>query len=289
MPARTRTGLALLLALAAFVAPARAQEGPVVVSSRDGATRPLDGKPTERSVVTFRDILRDIYPDLGADGRASRTVGARAVPDAVAREDTPPGPVEIDLTGGGPAVWAMIAEGERDHVAILVAGALVLAQVAPEYRPAGALLVQTDPGGEPSIAQMLLLGEGRPAAVVVNGHHSSQESFSQYLIATPIEGRLQQVFQGPVLYSVQRYERGCEPRRLEQRMLPITLREARRDGFAELSMTVREARICTQRGRPRTLNSLVHYARLRWDPAQSRYLGGLEALERRNRQLMSTP
>jgi hypothetical protein len=277
--------IAAALLLAFGLHAAQAQEGPVVISVRDGSTRPLDARPTERSVATFRDVLRAVYPDLQADGRAATTLGARAVPDAVAGADTPPGPVEIDLNTGG-ASFALIADGPRDHVAMMVAGALVLAQVAPEFRPSDALLVQTDPGGEPSIAQMLLLGEARPAAVVMNAHQNSQESFARYLIATAIEGRLQQVFQGPVLYSIQTYERGCEPRRLEQRMLPITLRDAQRDGFAELSMTVREARICTQRGRPRTLNSLMHFARLRWDPAQSRYLGGLEALERRNQRMM---
>lgn len=264
----------------------QAQEPPVVISARDGSTRPLDSRPTERSVATFRDVLRAVYPDLEADGRAATTVGARAVPDAVAGSDTPAGAAEIDLAGGGGASFAVVTDGERDHVAIMVAGALVLAQVAPEFRPSDALLVQTDPGGEPAIAQMLLLGEGRPAAVVVNAHHNSQESFAQLLIATPIEGRLQQVFQGPILYTVQSWERGCEPRRLEQRLLPVTLREAQRDGYAELSLAVREARICVQRGRPRTLNSVMHFARLRWDPAQSRYLGGLEALDRRNRERM---
>lgn len=277
---------ALLLALGANTV--QAQEGPVVVSARDGSTRPLDARPTERSVVSFGDVLRAVYPDLDAAGRASRFAGARAVPDAVAGEDSPPGPAEIDLSAGN-ASFALVPDGERDHVAMLVAGVLVLAQVAPEFRPADALLVQTDPGGDPSIAQMLLLGEGRPAAVVLNAHHNSSESLAQYLIATPIEGRLQQVFQGPILYSVQTWERGCEPRRLEQRMLPIALRDAQRDGYAELSMTVRVARICTQRGRPRTLNSVMHYARLRWDPAQMRYVGGLDALDRRNRQRMGAP
>lgn len=280
---------ALLLALGLGAAQGQAQEGPVVVSARDGSTRPLDARPTERSVATFADVLRAAYPDLDAAGRASRFAGARAVPDAVAGEDSPPGPAEIDLSAGGGASFAVVPDGERDHVAMLVAGVLVLAQVAPEFRPADALLVQTDPGGDPSIAQMLLLGEERPAAVVLNAHHNSSESFAQYLIATPIEGRLQQVFQGPILYSVQTWERGCEPRRLEQRMLPITLRDVQRDGYAELSMTVRAARICTQRGRPRTLNSVMHYARLRWDPAQMRYVGGLDALDRRNRQRMGAP
>lgn len=277
--------IATALCLALGLGAAQAQDGPIVISARDSSMRPLESRPTERSVVTFRDVLRALYPDLQPDGRAATTVGARAVPDSVAGADAPPGPVEINLDVGAVG-FAVITDGPRDHVAMMVAGTLVLAQVAPEFHPAGALLVQTDPGGEPSIAQMLLLGEGRPAAVVLNAHHNSNESFAQYLIATPVEGRLEQVFQGPVLYSVQTYERGCEPRRLEQRMLPITLRDARRDGVAELSMTVREARICTQRGRPRTLSSLMHYARLRWDPAQSRYLGGLEALERRNQRMM---
>jgi len=275
---------ALLLGLG--LGAAWAQEGPVVTSSRDGSPRPLDARPTERAAASFRDVLRAIYPDLDAAGRAARFAGARAVPDAVAGEDSPPGPAEIDLAGGEGAVFAVLSEGERDHVAMLVAGVLVMAEVAPEFRATDALLVQTDPGGPPSIAQMLLLGERRPAVVVLNGHQNGQESFSRHLIATPVEGRLRQVFQGPGLYSVEAWERGCEPRRLEQRMLPIALREARRDGYAELLMTVREARICTRRGRPRTLNSLVHYARLRWDPAQSRYLGGLEALERRNQRVL---
>lgn len=279
-----RIAAALLLSLG--LGAAQAQEGPVVIFSRDGSTRPLEARPTERSAVTFGDVLRAIYPDLDATGRAARFAGARAVPDAVAGEDSPPGPAEIDLTGGETASFSIISEGERDHVAMLIAGVLVMAQVAPEFHPTDALLVRTDPGGAPSIAQMLLLGEDRPAVVVLNSHGNSSESFAQHLIATPVEGRLEQVFQGPVLYSVDTYERGCEPRRLEQRMLPIALREARREGFAELSMTVREARICTQRGRPRTLNSLAHHARLRWDPAQSRYVGAMDALERRNQQLM---
>jgi len=282
----TRSLAVVALLLAVDLAAAQAQDGPAVVFARDGSTRPLDARPTERSAVTFAEVLRAIYPDLDASGRASRFAGARAAPDAVAGQDSPPGPTEINLSGAETASFSVISEGERDHVAMLVAGVLVMAEVAPEFRATDALLVQTQPAAPPSIAQMLLLGEGRPAALVLNGHQDGGESFAQYLIATPIEGQLRQVFQSPVLYSIESWERGCEPRRLEQRMLPLTLREARRDGYAELAMTVREARICTQRGRARTLNSLVHHGRLRWDPDQARYIGGLDALERRNQSLI---
>lgn len=259
------TALALAAALCLGPGAAWAGEGAVVISARDGSARSLDARPTERSVATFRDVLRAVSADTdtAADGAALA------------------GPAEIDLPEGG-ASFAVISEGERDHVAMTVSGMLIMAEVAPEFRPAGALPVRTRPDSEPTIAQMLLLGEGRPAAVIVNGRDQEQESFARHLIATPVEGRLREVFQGPRLHSVDTFERGCEPRRVEQRMLPLALREAPGEGYGELSMTVRVARICIRRGRPRTLGTVIHHARLRWDPAQARYLGGMAALERRN-------
>lgn len=272
---------ALLLALGAGAA--RAQEGPVLLSARDSSTRPLEAKPTERAAATFRDVLRIIYPDLDEAGRARSFAEAQAVPGSTEGEERP---AEIDLSRGMYPTFAIVTDGPRDHVAVLSGDVLAVAQVAPSFRPAEPLMVRTDPGGTPSIAQMLLLGEGRPAVVILNSHTNSGESFAHYLIAAPVREQLRQVFESPVLYSAQSWERGCEPRQLEQRMLPVTLRDVQRDGYAELSVSVRVARICTQRGRPRTLNSTMHYARLRWDPVQSRYLGGLDALERRNRQRM---
>jgi hypothetical protein len=263
---------ALLLALALGPGVARAEEGLVIISARDGSARSLDARPTERSVVTFADVLRSAFPDLDAMGRASRFAGMGA--DG--------GPAEIDLGSG--ASYGLVPDGEREHVAMIAGGVLILAQTAPEFRPAGALPLQTGPAEEPTIVQTLLLGEGRPAAVVMNARQDGDESFTRHLIVTPVEGQVRQVFQGPVFHSVQTWDRGCEPRRLEERMLPVALRDAQRDGYAELSVTARVARICTQRGRSRTLGSMMHYARLRWDPAQSRYVGGLDALERRNRQ-----
>ncbi|MBS7811137.1 hypothetical protein [Roseococcus pinisoli] len=279
---RTAAAMAMLLAcgLGAAQAQAQAQEGPVVVSARDGSTRPLDARPTERSVVTFRDVLRAVYPDLQADGRAAANASAGG--------DTPPGPAGIDLANAS-ASFAILSEGERDHVAMTLAGVLVMAEVAPEFRPTNALPIRTEREGDPTITQMLLLGEGRPAAVILNTRQDGERSIARYLIAAPIDGQLRQVFEGPLLYSVDTLERGCEPRRIEQRMLPVALRDAQRDGYAELSLTVRVARICIRRGRPRTQGTTVHYARLRWDSAQSRYLGSLDALERRNEQRMAAP
>ncbi|WP_424812577.1 hypothetical protein [Roseococcus sp. YIM B11640] len=274
----------MLTLAASLLATAAAAQEPPMVLARDATTRPLESRPTPRAVASFRDVLRVAWPDLGTDGRAAEFAGALAAPDA--GEDSPPGAAEIDISRGSMPTFLTVSEGERDHVAMLLGDVLVVAQVAPEFHPAGALMVRTDPGGAPSLTQMLMLGEGRPGVLVLNSHHNSQESFEQYLLAAPLQGALRQVFQTPILYSVQTYERGCEPRRLEQRLLPLTTRPPERDGYAEVALTVRVGRICVQRNRPRTVSTQFHYARLRWDAQQARYLGGMVALERQNRRLM---
>ncbi|HYD46678.1 MAG TPA: hypothetical protein VEA79_15540 [Phenylobacterium sp.] len=267
---RALAGLALLVALAAAATADAAGSDGLWFTPLDPSGRELsaDERPSARSSVTLRRVLAD----------AARLPG-RSLPDAAGEAEA----LSPDFGESALAIYALIDDGPREYLAVSAAGWAVLAQTAPSYRLIDALFVQTDPGGTPALAQTLRLAPGRPGLLIRNAHANSQEGFADHHLLAEVDGRLQPVSRGPMLYSVTQLAGGCEPLSEMQELSPLTLRE-KRDRPADVILKVVETRTCERPGRPPRVAARSFAARLVWDTARQSYRGGLTALEARNQR-----
>lgn len=215
-------------------------------------------------------------------------VPLRRVADAVASEPAV-APLRDDRAsgdGGVPVTQAGLSDGARAWGFVLAGDTLVAADTAPQYRLLDALDVRTDPGGHPSFETMWL-GRGRPALLVTNAHFNSQEGFAQHMLVALVDGRLQPVWDGPLLYSVQTGDDDCDIRRIEQMPANFRASETIADQWPDLHVGFRELAWCEKDGviRERPPAKLFTTT-LHWDDAAGRYVGTLPELDALNRERM---
>jgi hypothetical protein len=219
-------------------------------------------------------MLREVFPDLDADGHAGHSNPVPGAPDAAA--DYAGGPIDL---GGA----RQVAVGGRYRFA-MAAGVLMLAETAPADRYHGALFVQSDPGGPPSLERAFLAAPGLPMALVGNRHFNSQEGFENYAIYALVKGRLEQVYAGPILYSVSVASGQCDARRTLQRLAGF--RPVRAGAAIRIELRVTEELVCETEKGSRTLKTQAFPIRLTWDTRIHRFTGKSPALEQRNRERM---
>jgi hypothetical protein len=92
--------------------------------------------------------LREVYPDLGAGGKATQYKGVRLLPDSVDGDADKSGTVDVDLRT---ASQATVMIGPMRYLLVMAESQLIAAQVAPAYGFLDAVAVQTDPGGPPTV------------------------------------------------------------------------------------------------------------------------------------------
>jgi hypothetical protein len=219
-------------------------------------------------------MLREVFPDLDAEGHAGRSNPVPGAPDAVA--DYEGGPADL---GGARAVMV----GGRYRFA-MAAGVLMLAETAPADRYHGAMFVQSDPGGPPSLERAFLAAPGLPMALVGNRHFNSQEGFENYAIYTLVSGRLEQVYAGPILYSLSVAGEKCDALRTLQRLAGF--RPVKAGAAIRIELRVTEELVCETAKGSRTLKTQTFPIRLTWDARAHRFTGSSPALEQRTRERM---
>lgn len=237
------------------------------------------GRPT-----TALDLLREIYPGLGDDLTGDSFAGSDVIADATDEDagEAEDRPIDLRTVGDLPGV-ALVADGATTYAAVLSAGYLVMAEVAPDYRPLGALFVRTDPGGYPDGHSAMLLAPGRPAVLIDNSHFNSQEGFSSYVLVGPDgKGALAALYEGPSLYSLGEGGKGCDSLDRRQELVAFAPGKGMRGGFADLEAKVAETTTC-RRGDVETVRKRTEFPfRLKFDAAAGVYKGGSAALDRRN-------
>lgn len=243
-----------------------------------GASGP--GASTEPHTVLFagdtswRTLLRD-----RESAGTPQAVTRRALPDAVA----PPDEAEIRddaPVAEGPIMRAFVADGESHWSFLLAGDTLVFAVIAPDYRLLDALDVRTDPGGFPSLARAWVAAGGTPATLVVNSHFNSQEGFAAHTLLTLVDGKLEPVWDGPLLYSVTTGDDACDTRRIEQRL--VRFEPAGND----IEVVFRETESCEREGTVSPSKPRDFAATLRFDAASGRYVGSFPELEEITRARM---
>lgn len=258
-------GRALLLGLAALLAAVSAAAEPIRLDDPD-----------------VLRLVREVYPDLGADGKAGRYQGVRVLPDSVDAEADKPASVELDL-GRASTSQTMLTAGTARYLMVMVEGALIAAQAAPDYRFLDAVAAQTDPGGPPGVSDVFMIAADAPAILVLNAHHNSQEGFADYMLLGLVGGKLAPVYRGPLLYSMQYPDAACEEKVVVQRLERFAPLATRHDGFADLALTAVEEEQCRTAGKPSSPAVKRIDVMLKWDAAAGRYVGGEAELAALNR------
>jgi hypothetical protein len=220
-------------------------------------------------------LLREVYPDLGADGKASQYKGVRVLPDTVDPEADKPATVDLDLAQSS-ASQTTLTSGSARYLVVLVDNVLVAAQIAPRYRLLDAVAVQTDPGGPPSVTDMFMIAADVPGMVVLNAHHNSQEGFTDYTLLGFVDGKLVPIYAGPSLYSVQYGDAVCDDKAVTQRLERLAPLSTRRDGVADLALKVVEEDECRAGKTTKSMKRVE--AVLTWNAETRKYVGGEKEL-----------
>ncbi len=231
-------------------------------------------------------MLREVFPDLRADGTATRYAGVPAVPGAVDDEATKSAIGTFDLASDRtrPPVHAVLKDGATNYTVVLAADILVVAQTAPDYVYGGALFVRTDPGGPASIESAFVAAAGVVLVLVRNAHHNSQEAFADYLLAGIVDGKLALLHVGPSLYSFSDGGPACDDRTVTQRLEGFRPLARGRDGYPDIAMEVVQEGECRTAGRTVRLATKRATAVLTWAAGQKKYVGdplAFEGLSRR--------
>lgn len=226
-------------------------------------------------------VLREVFPDLAADGKATRYNGVTAVPDSVDDEAGKPAAGQFDLAAdrNRPPVHASLMDGAVSYAVVLAADIVIVARTAPGYVYGGALFVRTDPGSPASIESTFLAAPDIVLALVRNAHHNSQEAFADYLLVGLVDGRLAPLHAGPSLYSFSNSDAACDDRTVTQRLEAFRPLTRRRDGYPDISMEIVEEGECRAAGRTVRFPEKRAAAVLTWDAAQKKYVGDPQAFE----------
>lgn len=229
------------------------------------------------AATTALNVLRDIYPDLGADGTGHRFAGAEAVEAASDPEAGLPADRGVDIAARDYAEIAVIASGRKAYAAAVSGGVVAMAEVKPAYRPLGRLLVATDPGGPTSGYRLLLVAPNSPVAVTLSSHFNSQEGFDAFHLVGAVGGGLVDLYDGPYLYSLAEATEQCEV--LDHREIPAVF-EARTQshrGLADIGIVIDYAATCVNGDASQPIETKSFPMRLAYDG--ERYDGDLSALD----------
>lgn len=279
------------LAASLSTAIAHAEDGGVIFSSVAVAKCQASGHEAicltaplvSGSATTALDVLRDIYPDLAADGKANQFAGAEAVEAASDPDAGDPADRAIEVDRGDRAEIAVIDVGKAAYAAVVSGGVVAVAQVKPSYKPLGRLLVATDPGGPTSGYRLLLAAPDSPVVVTDSSHFNSQEGFDSLHLVGVVGGQLVDLYDGPYVYSLTEESEACSPLEHRETLASFGTRKQSHHGLADIGVVVDYTATCTKNDKARLIKKKTFPMRLTYDGA--RYDGNSSALDDFNSSL----
>lgn len=229
------------------------------------------------AATTALDVLRDIYPGLGADGIGHRFAGADAVEAASDPDAGKASTRDVDIAAQDYADVAVIEAGRIAYAAAVSGGVVAMAEVRPAYRPLGRLLVATDPGGPTAGYRLLLAAPASPVAATFSSHSNSQEGFDAFHLVGVVGGELVDLYDGPYLYSLGEATEQCEI--LDHREIPAVFeaRKQKHHGLADIGIAIDYTAICTSGDASQQVEAKSFPMRLVFDGA--RYEGDTSPLD----------
>lgn len=244
----------------------------------------LDAPLVSGATTTALEVLRDIYPDLGADGKGGQFAGAEAVdaasdPDAGEAADR-----AVDITGSDPAGVAVVDAGAAAYAAAVSSGVVAVAQIKPTYKALGRLQVATDPGGPTVGYRLLLAAPDSPVAVTDSSHFNSQEGFDSLHLVGVVSGELVDLYDGPYLYSLAEETEHCQTMDHREDITVLGTQDQTHHGLADIAITVDYAATCINGDDQKSVDKKSFPIRLTFDG--TRYDGDSVALDDFNSSFM---
>ncbi|WP_026790652.1 hypothetical protein [Pleomorphomonas oryzae] len=236
------------------------------------------GEPLiQGSTVTALDVLRDIYPGLGPDGQGNRFAGAEAIEAASDPDAGEPADRAISISNGTLAEIAVIESGELAYAAAVSSGVVAVAQIRPDYKPLGRLLVATDPGGLTGGYRLLLAAPASPVVVTDSSHFNSEEGFDSLQLAGVIGGELVDLYEGPYLYSLTQATEHCQTLEHRESITSFETRKQSHHGLADIGIGIEYTATCVNGEKRKPAGKKSFPLRLAYDGA--RYDGNSSAID----------
>lgn len=204
----------------------------------------LGARLTQGSTATALDVLRDIYPGLGPDGKGNRFAGAEAVEAASDPDAGAPADRAVDISARETADIAVIEAGKAAYAAAVSGGVVAVAQIKPAYKPLGRLQVATDPGGPTNGFRLLLAAPDSPVAVTVSSHFNAQEGFDSLHLVGVVGGQLVDFYDGPYLYSLAEATEHCETLDHREAVASFGTRKQSHHGLADIGIAIDYTATC---------------------------------------------
>lgn len=289
--------LSILLAILALAASSSAHAAPAMSSVSGaiyfGSACPSDSTrkyhevcATERvdskSPVTYFELLKLLYPKIQANGSAEGSKTPRKDYGGFSLDPNQPG--ASPLAPGAILYYQKITQGESVKTIILQesSGLLGYFQVLPETKLLDVVSVSQD------MHVSLVPDKGLPIAtrsgefifLTNNWHFNSSENFAIYNLFLAGKDQIEFVYDGPFLYGFAIPEK--EDCRLWQELTPFNALPENQAGVPSLKMRVKQEVVCQGKTREMHKDAKSFEAKLSWDSAKGKYMGGSRELHRLN-------
>ena len=242
------------------------------------ATERVDSK----SAVTYFDLLKLLYPKIQANGSAEGSKAPRKDYGGFSLDPGQPG--GSPLGPGSILYYLKTTQGESVRALILQesSGLLGYFQVTPEAKLLDVVAVSQD------MHVSLVPDKGLPIAarpgefvfLTNNWHFNSSENFAIYNLFLAGKDQIEFVYDGPFLYGFAMPEK--EDCRLWQELMPFAALPESQAGIPSLKMRVKEEVVCQGKTREIHKGAKSFEAKLSWDAAKGKYMGGSRELHRLN-------
>ncbi len=231
------------------------------------------------SNVTYLQVLREVFPDLTADGKTQQMKPRRKEIETFGGgEDDATGPGTLPMLDG-----LVLSDAGKSYAVVLVGEApatLVLAQVLPTYQFLDAIDVAQDAHVNLSTEfGVLPLKPGVWGFGILSWHLNAGENYENFLMIGVLDGKLHVLYDGPFLYNFMEPGNGTKPCRVEQDLTPPKVAPTQHAGMNDITMAVTEKRLCgADMNHEKAVSQRNFSAVLTWDPAKKKYMGGMKDL-----------
>lgn len=246
-----------------------------------------EGKVVPGSNVTWFDLLKQIYPDLKPDGKASDLHKIREEIKETEIFSGFPGPSPGNFTDVGPYTYLLVSEAGRTRALLLQTdnGLLAYLQVTPALKLLDLIDTAKDQHVDFAGQPVLTVAPGQFVFSLNSWHFNSSESYNIYNLFLAGPEQLRFVYDGPMLMGYRSPKN--EDCFIRQELTPLSMLPTQKDGISDLSMKVMQTKECdTKGGKTKVIPQKTFESVLSWDKAKRKYMGGSKELFRLNQCLL---
>jgi hypothetical protein len=239
----------------------------------------FDQKIVASSKVTFFQALKQLFPDLQDDGKATQIRARRSEIKAsnlwLNEAD------QFDL--GSNTKYLLFEEENQTQLVLFFEdqGFLALFSIKPHFKFLDFIDVQQDQHSSMMIFLPYDAFSVKPGVwlfPVSNWHDNSSQSYDSNLLFLTLDGKLRLAYNGPNFFGERDPKHDeCQNVAGLTELKPL---ETEHDQFFDISLKLNRARICeiedkkTGQTTKKTMREKIYPATLYWDPQKRKYMGG---------------